>query len=163
MPRIHVCLLKVGEDKLAGGSIVAVRTQEHVREPQLLCHPKEVLRLVVLGAVHDDDCVLPPLWPLLVQPKCQGPEEELHHLGVRVSLCQGGIYVPVGVESQYHRHPRRNLELGDGIGGARDLPFHPPEIAHSKPSLVDIKEDLFLETLREELQGPALTKYQILL
>ena len=39
MPRIHVCLLEVSEDELAGGSIVAVRTQEHVREPQLLSHP----------------------------------------------------------------------------------------------------------------------------
>ena len=163
MPRIHVCLLEVSEDELAGGSIVAVRTQKHVREPQLLCHPQEVLRLVVLGAVHDDDCVLPPLRPLLVQPKRQGPEEELHHLGVRVSLRQGGIYVPVGVEPEDHSYPRRNLELGDGIGGARDLPLHPPEVTHSKPGLVDIEEDLFLETLSEELQGPALPEDQVLL
>ena len=82
MPRVDVCLLEVGEHELARGNIVAVRTQEHVREPQLLSHPEELLRLVILGAVYDDDCVLSPLWPLLVQPKCQGPEEELHHLGV---------------------------------------------------------------------------------
>ena len=38
MPGIDVSLLKVVEDELTWGSIVAVRSEEHVGKPELSCN-----------------------------------------------------------------------------------------------------------------------------
>ena len=38
MPGINVSLLKVGEDELTWGSIVAVGSKEHVWKPELSCN-----------------------------------------------------------------------------------------------------------------------------
>jgi hypothetical protein len=163
MPGIDVGLLEVGEDELTWGSIVAVGPEEHVGQPELGCDREEVLRLMVLGAIDDDDGVPPPLWPLLVQPGRQVPEEELHHLGVGVGLSEGDVHIPEGVQAEDHGDPRLHLELGDGVGRAGDLPLHPPEVGHPEPGLVDVDEDLLLSGLGQELDGPSLAQDQVLL
>ena len=38
MPGVDVGLLEVGEDELTWGSIVAVRSKEHVGKPELSCN-----------------------------------------------------------------------------------------------------------------------------
>jgi hypothetical protein len=82
MSGIDISLFKVSENKLTWRSIVAVGSEEHVREPQLGCDREKVLRLMVFGTINNDYCVFSPLWPLIVEPSRQVSEEELHHLGV---------------------------------------------------------------------------------
>ena len=130
MPRIDVHLLEVGKDQLTWSCVVAVRTQQHVGQPELGRHLQEVLGLVILGSVDDDDGVLPPVSSLLVQSLRQGPEEELHHLAVRVGLGEGDIHIAQGVKTQDHGDSWLHLELGIGVGGPWYLPLHPPKVGH---------------------------------
>ena len=118
---------------------------------------------MVLGTIDNDDGVPPPLWPLLIKPGRQVPEEELHHLRVGVGLSKGDIDVPEGVQAKDHSNPRLHLELGDGVSGAWDLPLHPPEVRHPEPGLIDVDEDLLLSCLGQELDGPSLAQDQVLL
>ena len=113
VPGIYICLFEMSEYELAWGSIIAVGPQEHVGKLELPCYLQELLTLVVLGAVHDDHRVLAPGGPLLIQPMSQGPEVELHHLGVGVCLSQGDVDVPQGIQAEDHGHSGLHLNLRD--------------------------------------------------
>jgi hypothetical protein len=163
MSRIHVSLLEVGKDELTWSSIVAMGSEEHVGQPELGRDWQKVFRLMVLGAIHNDDCVPPPLRPLLIKPGGQVSEEELHHLGVGVGLSEGDVDITKGVQAKDHGNPRLHLELGHGVGGAWCLPLHPPEVGHPEPGLVDVEEDPLLSGLGQELDGIPLAQDQVLL
>jgi hypothetical protein len=138
MPGIDVGLLKVGENELAGGGVIAVGAKQHVGELELRCHREKFLRLVILGTVNNDDGVLSPRWSLLIQPMSKRPKKKLHHLTVGVGLGQGDIHIAEGVQAKDHGDPWSDLYLWNRVRGAWLLPFHPPKVTHADPRLVDV-------------------------
>ena len=63
--------------------------------------------------VKENDGRLLPTGTLDIEPVHQAPEEERHHIGVRVGLRQGEVNSAIGVQCQDQRDPWVDLLVSE--------------------------------------------------
>ena len=88
--------------------------------------------------VEEDGCVILPAWRLVVQLLSQLPDEEAHHIGVRVGLGQRAPDPSFRVECCNHRDPRLYLLVRDRARRTSRDPHLPQEPGAVEPALVNI-------------------------
>lgn len=98
-PRVDVSLLERGEPELARRSCVRVRPCVENWYRQSLERFDGGLGPMVFGVVHQNNCVLAPLRPLLIQLQCQLSEVDVHHLAIGIGLQQREIHRAIAIES----------------------------------------------------------------
>ena len=101
----------------------------------------DVLACMVSGAVEEDDRVLSPIGPLLVQGQDQVPKEHQHHILVSVSLGQGEVDPALYVQGSDQRQPRRHRLLGHCGRRANQAPNLSDVAGRVDPALIDVEDD----------------------
>ena len=119
---------------------------------KLLKYLQRSRRRVIRCIVQHHHSVTAPLRPLLIQFLDQTIHENLDHLTVGVLLVQREIDVTSRVQSNDHGHTRDDLKLGHRVGRIGGLPFAESVVTHTKPSFVDIQNDLAALPYFEELE-----------
>ena len=105
---------------------------------------------VVRSIVEEQNRVLPPVRPLLVQRPGQAVEEELHGLCIGVLLNEAEVDPPGCVQAEDHGDPGLQRQLWHRVGRMLWPPLHPPEVTHPEPGLVNVDDHLLaLEQLEE--------------
>ena len=90
------------------------------------------------GIVEEDGCVLLPAWSFVIQLLSELPDEEAHHVGIRVGLCQRTPDPSIRVERCNHRDQRLHLFVGDRARSTRRHPHLPQEPGAVEPALVNV-------------------------
>ena len=115
---------------------------------------------MVAGAVEEEDRLLRPVRRFTVQLPHQVPQEDQHHVAVRVSVRQREVDPALGVERSDQGQSWDHRPLGDRSSSIAWAPHPPREVRLVQPRLINVDDSSTRLEERQHLHRVLLPKHE---